>query len=770
MQTPTQFLAIEDSLAPTETWQEFTVESSVRVFLELPADQRASPVGLANIWQEYIETEMSAAVANSGGILRLLNVLVLVDGQGASTPRRRRLQATNDQEFVVQTFQVDTRVDMERDSSNPSGGEFLENQADELVSTLLSAENLQGSLEDAGVEGVRVVGAVEILPDEEDEKKKKPTQVELIVGFALVGILVAMLAVTAYSRVKSMRKRRKKRRMAKMREKNSYVMPKQERAKPPPSPEKSRDIDIFIENDSGDPIPAVCTARVNEESSDPFGEELKKAVVEDNVAWKEEQKKREQLRQRGRVVDAMYSTAAGSGEEGVEIGAGGLAATSYPYGDKSAASAASPSSQSGPQPIQSPGTQQLSPEDAVLWTTAGVALGGAALGLAGRSRARSSSSFEPYGEVKKDASLENSWDLDDAPKEEFGQYSFMNPLRPRSSDTNQARDSFSEDSEDPSSVAVGTMSASSWTEADGTDPRASPTEKMVPLGMIREHSSENSEQENNTRDDSLATDEMLQEVERLSDYMKRYEKKKEVQRKLSVPYENMGENRDDYQQSLALNSTSMESSGFGHILESSSELSGGVSESEDEASTRLGIKRFSVENPADSGLLYSVEELPMPSIASPEEEDKSRMLSMSGVSMDISHSIPSPMAPDKPMDRPHSPGSDLPDDERFGNFGSNRQSPGRLDAKVDKGQLSKLRGTGNMLDGEERSANTVPTDEGLRDQKRAAAQRILTRTPPPVRSKNRGFNSIVNMFESKPKNAVTPPNEDWQHGVRTPKR
>jgi hypothetical protein len=423
--------------------------------------------------------------------------------------------------------------------------------------------------------------------------------------------------------------------------------------------------------------------------------------------------------------------------------------------------------------------QQLSPENAVTWTATGVALG-----MLGQRRApedKSVSGFEPYGESKTDTEVRDSWDASDIPDEEFGVYSFMNPLRPRSNGTDNARDSpnsFSQ-SEDPSSVAVGaSMSASSWTEADAADPRASPTEEMIPLGMIKESASEsNSEPGDKAVDDSFATAAMLDEVERLSAYVKRYEKKKEVQKASmngsSVPYDAMSDSvsarraggNTSFDNALPTNTTSMESSGIGN-LESSSDLSLGVSYSEDEASTRLGIKRFSVQEPALGALQYNVEELPIPSVASPQEGENSRLLSMSGISMDISHNAPN--APD----RPYSPASDIPEDEMSGKLGVSRSPKGKLDAKVNRSKLNKLRGTGNMLDGEERSSQTVPFDEPNRKSTvfPKPAARTTNRTPPKIRSNNKGFTNIVSMFESKPKNPITPPHEDWQHGVKTSKK
>jgi hypothetical protein len=96
-----------------------------------------------------------------------------------------------------------------------------------------------------------------------------------------------------------------------------------------------------------------------------------------------------------------------------------------------------------------------------------------------------------------------------------------------------------------------------------------------------------------------------------------------------------------------------------------------------------------------------------------------------------------------------------------------------------KGVLSSLRGNNAMLDGhvEEEAASSSPTapyDEVKEpvppsqiSRTRSAGLTSPLNTSPRVgsRSKNKGFNSIMTMFESKPKNAVTPPSDS----VRNPK-
>lgn len=816
-ETPTPQSSEEVTLAPTEiAWENFTITTAVQVFLELPSNQRASPVGLANIWQRYVESTLKLVYSNSNEVVQLNEVLVRVDGQapspnGGRNNSSRRLRVLQEEDdTIVQSFRVDTTVDLEKNVNHPSGGDGLDGQVEQLVKNLMTAENLQQSLDDANVEGVRVSAVTQPNSNRnvaQSKPKKKPTLVELIIGFALVGIMVAVLLVTLHSRIKKIRKRRKKRRIQKLRQQNSYVMPKQEKPMPasPAKSKNSSDVGIFVDDDDGDSsddivgtyyaddeqLPDLPTVGTSDDLSDPFASELKKAAVMDDAAWNALQRKKEELKARGRVVDTMYSTAAGSGEEGVEIGAG-LAAANIPYGvdrdESKTPSSPSPSVSSPPHPVATPTKQHLSPDDAIKWTTSGAL----SLNIVGRN-VNPDSSFEPYGESK--SSMQESWDNNETTpssqqtdSENFGQYSFMNPLRPRSSDTAQARASPTSMSEDPSTVAVrASMSVSSWSEVDGNDLRASPTESMVPLGMIRETSRDSnsystSDPGNNTsnnNDDSLQTMDMLQEVQRLSAYVKRYEKKKEMQKSLSgggstVSYDAMSDSvsaqrrgnaspprsrvpKGTYRQAAVNHTTSMESSGFSN-LESSSELSGGASESEDELSTRLGISRFSIQTSGQSHW-YSVEELPIPSPASPMEDD-SLLLPPSpglGMSMESSRDISGPVAPDKPMDRPSSPPSDLPEDERVGKLG--KPKPGKLG-----GKLSKLRGTGNMLDGEEKSQHTNPSDESTREQAAAEKQRSPA---PPVRSKNRGFTNIISMFEAKPNAPIAPPNENWQHGVKT---
>ena len=66
--------------------------------------------------------------------------------------------------------------------------------------------------------------------------------------------------------------------------------------------------------------------------------------------------------------------------------------------------------------------------------------------------------------------------------------------------------------------------------------------------------------------------------------------------------------------------------------------------------------------------MYSVEELPLPALASREEQDDAALLFESspgrGLSMESAHDVSGPVAPDRP--RSLSPAMDTPEDEKRG--------------------------------------------------------------------------------------------------------
>jgi hypothetical protein len=218
---------------------------------------------------------------------------------------------------------------------------------------------------------------------------------------------------------------------------------------------------------------------------------------------------------------------------------------------------------------------------------------------------------------------------------------------------------------------------------------------------------------------------------------------------------------------------------FGHGQEESSELTG--SDSETDESMRLGIDRFSIEKPEPLLMSFRSSNNGIEGSAdSGEGSSPERRL------IDLSED-------DVPLLSANTAYQASP-----------RSSPrGSLDDKVKRSNMTMLRGKKSRHrphDERSHSQSMAPSDERdyLREEKKDSSTIDPPLPPPPplssspmasprkiasprqtsrqstaaaaaVRSKNQGFNSIISMFESKPKNPITPPSDTWQNsgGLKT---
>jgi hypothetical protein len=252
----------------------------------------------------------------------------------------------------------------------------------------------------------------------------------------------------------------------------------------------------------------------------------------------------------------------------------------------------------------------------------------------------------------------------------------------------------------------------------------------------------------------------------------------------------------------------------------SSDASDFESEAEDDTSQRLGISRFSVQKPLAPLLSFKADpeeqkrdDPPVPSSVQPSsrarhEKSPAVLRPSTGARQENSPSVLRQYQPSEPPlaenEAHFSEESPLEGMEALQGYVEEKKeadrrtramqgSPiGRPEAKKrathrvrpdgntpktkgskQKGALSSLRGNKAMLDGHveeeaDSSSPVAPYDEVKEPTPPSQIPRTRTAglTSPlnmsplvGTRSKNKGFNSIMTMFESKPKNAVTPPSD-----------
>jgi len=442
----------------------------------------------------------------------------------------------------------------------------------------------------------------------------------------------------------------------------------------------------------------------------------------------------------------------------------------------------------------------LSLTDAVEWTAAGISLKVSPP----KDDVEDDGKFEPYGDpaMEKKLGLSESWDLDENPVVDTdgpSAYSFMYPLQKREWSDNTQSTVREASSSDPSNAAVRTSPVSSWSTG---------VAGAVPPRPFPDNPDFQDDNDSNGSEEDIGTAAMLKEVMRLSRYVKRYEERKEIHRTVEQEIlENAERNqqlppqdRDDALQGGPYDPFNRIGSAPARESRAESQLAvrGGavdppawdmqqkpeeeyddpsvdpqespsVDEDDDEHSQRLGISRYRVEIPPAPLLSRGPRTGHMePQRASPVQQPPSAPV--------VSPDIPSPLSPSSSS--PHSVAA-LPSHVR----------PGAVSRS---GALSSIRTNRAFADAEESdetgTANTgsissVPFDErrGASNKRKNAhpqqQQHYPKQSPKPnpqnivpvqaknfdlsprTRTNNRNFNSIITMFEAKPKNAVLPPNE-----------
>ena len=269
---------------------------------------------------------------------------------------------------------------------------------------------------------------------------------------------------------------------------------------------------------------------------------------------------------------------------------------------------------------------------------------------------------------------------------------------------------------------------------------------------------------------TMLTSDILQEVQDLKRFVKDYEEKKEGRQRRTVE----GDEPDTSFDSLLETVNSLQRAVDGHPPKSNSDWKTPAS-NENLPSSPQRMKGRGIPN---------IESMPSSDNSSDDETMGSdRRLGITPFSVQNPAMIHSPMAGMTGNLYGPSRSPDSEDDDRRekeGNFGGGtfHEQTARYSNNVSpaSGSLSSLRHTDAILDGSISDDVNVPSDEFTAPEERREhamkmsspplrdPRTVPTRNAPPrQRSKNKGFNNIVNMFEAKEKSAIYPPNESWQY-------
>ena len=742
------------TISPTvDPWEDVIVGKNFTIRILLPEDNAVSLAALATIWQNYLQNSLQSIYRNSEKV-RLESVNIGV--RNALTRLRRRLQQQS-----VATVNGQVNVIFERFSLDNSTMDF-ENQLDDALESLLAAENMEQALVNARIDDLEIL-SVEIQQDaidngaEDGDKDDGPNLVEMIVGFSLLGVAVLSLFfwLYIYCKIRANRKEERKRLDAR-KSQSTYVMPKQQRA-PPPAPtnqnsEKAPAIARLHESTSDDQSSFQGMVDDSFDTSDPFARELSFAASMDEAAWQAQRRKNDQMRREGRTLTGLYPSMLRNHDEdeGFEMDVNGFGTMSgFPYGDDksgkdpelipaeaSAISAISALSK-GSSPLE------LSAEGAAAWATRS--------SPSNSHQLSKKVSFEPYG----DGLLLNNRD---------------------SSPIGNHRGSALLRGDEPSSDAVRNSPRSSVTSIDSEpesvhDALALP---LTPLGL--------NDSDGESEDGGSVTD-MMKELAKLSAYVKSYSEKKDKEKEKKNEVQ---EATDSLRRKVGMNNGTRQSTGSrrelssGYLaglhslnttsdtrnhesLNTSSEIS--LSESEEETSLRLGIDRFNRQsNPQPPAPYRDHRGNVINSPESTSSRSSGRLYpSRSSLSSTKRTADETEVSPGSyynststgrnTVSPPDSPPSNSPQ----GSPGA-MKPPGTVGPRRsvrDRVRLRNLRNnTTSMLD--ESREDAV---EGVREEKKVEDSR------PRTRGKPKAFDSLLSMYENKPKTTVQPSASNWQQST-----
>lgn len=671
-----------------------------------------------------------------------------------------------------------------------------------LDDTLLTPAAIQRALEDTGIN---------ILVDEEDEAtadtddqdeditpggedenetddSTKPELWELILGFSLVGAGLLSLVYLVYKFHRKRRKAEKKKKLQSVRQMQSYVIsnnnhnarsfdPASVVSRPPPPMAPS-------------PIrPQPATAY--DDDDDPFGQELQRAAQMDQQVWHQYQEQR-----RSKSADSRSSTQSHRSLRSLPT-----YLPNYEYSQKEPAPFSAYGDENPTPSTILPPPQRTVNHDAPSYNEA--------------IEMTLSPSFDVYGDEKKTASLQDSWDLDKYPvmgtatQQQPSQFSFVYPMRRQPiSDVQQPQHTYrtasprsmSSNSEDAMAIR-GSPTVSSWSTLAGmtapvvapsssqanqnvsstnmnrpnvavvvpaksTSRGRSPTVRQAPpasystMMMMQQGAPPDDptllDNLPDSEDDSSSSDNasVSSETFKLSTSLL-----KEVER-LSTFVKSYETKKSASRSNSATRQR--------RVISKDEEMANldvmPAASGESEVSHRLGIGRFKATSDATPppAMLMTMHEYNSPSPLSSSlhqrrnsepDSDAGKPLPPRGFMTERGRSPQSRPITGGGMD-PSISLSSLPFDEA-----QNPDSKRMPRRSPPPGEPPSLRRSEDAVTktAAVAAASTAVKDKNSSSQARVAAYR------PEVKSKNKGFTNIISMFESKPKTSVLPPSENWQY-------
>jgi len=761
----------------------FEVPINFQAELKPPPDANVNELLslMASEWRSYIRT----AITNKYGESVVQAVLL------ALRQRSRRLQASDDEETLdlVATGQVDVEFE---------GGDEqeLKDDVSSFMQVVLNKNNLQAAL-NRGSTGVVLSGVQG--RDFAAADVDGPTLVEMIIGFTLLGLAVLSLCFWARVLYRKRQKRIRKRQLAASRKLPPAVPPMQQSQQqyqgpshrqrnlitptrqpmrpaqprmkqpvvgPPTIPEKA-----VNSADSSDESSYKGILSDDSTASSAFGKELRQAASEDMLAWEDFQKRKEMVDAETRSnvttsdpgvahIDnvALYNASL-LHEQGVEVQTdrGIHPLSNLPYGDDGDRRA-----QKAPRNVPSR-TQQLgmhrdtrkSPYEDEEAPSHGPPRGGSReipsqtfqldlsddVGLDARGVSNlladrygtqdDGLDFTPYGDnqpldarqsispparqlhtnnpPQKDRklSLRESWDAEDEEHVSRGspsKFSFVYPLK-RQDISDQAVPSVNDSSEDPSNNAVrASPTVSSWSYVEG--------------GENQPYASSNASVDSQEQ----VAKEMMEEVARISRLVKRYDERKR-ERSLS-------QERNKAKRTAA--TTSQRSSEVVYERERPyRERDNAYADAEAASNPDAG---YPLPDRAELPASFESAISPIdPSSYQEEEDDDSLRLGIGRFTM---------KQPPEPL------------------LGFNNANVHNMMSQSPASVLTDERENRRAVsEAQEQEAAKHLAQEASQRVRPPAEKRSSPRSSPKPRVKDQTFNRLFSMFESKPKTAVTPPNE-----------
>lgn len=712
---------------------------------------------VAYIWRNHIGKGLAEEYGRERVRRVVLNVLTEVEPTG----RQVWVRFLQEQDLeVLASGQADLDIDPSTVGSDP----FAE-VARFLDTTLLTEESLQTALDESDYD-VEVAGIQNDRATMWESKSKKPSVLEMIVGFGLLALALASLSFWMSVLWKKRQKRLRKRQQASIRKEGSIVVGG--RSAPTPPTRSAREAPANVrsyptkDNSSSSDESSYKGLRSDDASdaTSEFGRELKEAASLDKAAWEEFQRKKRALSGEQSVSPSVVSSipgvahinnvsmyaSPGSQDQGLEVEPAIPHLGTFPYGDEMERGLSIDNADNELSNIQ------LTSDDAVQWTGEGVSLKTPNL-----RDVANSSGFEPYGDSgsrSRSRSLQESWDLEENPVRDGEgpqQYSFVYPLKSReASDQGVASLQGTETSEDNSGAAFNaSASVTSLSVSDHLQPSGATDGEEAPARFATV---------------------MMKQVEELTNFVKRYDVRKEKrkerdlerQRRLSeVVDRSRGASTKPLESKADDDSpNSPDAAGYPipqqhqqqpvrlpHSFDSDPGQTPSTDE-EDDTSQRLGISRFSVQKPPAPVLSYgtgnagssSQRSLSQEQVVT-DEEEPSR----------VAHLVKG-RNPKQKVQVIGTPERDALNNRTIDTLRSNASVLDQSSAGAPSDEKSKQSGLKTPVPTASAEADMIARSP-VRPATSAGTQ-MVERSP--IRSKNKAFNDIYSKFERKSKSPVKP--------------